>query len=109
MTVTVKIQDSEGNLLTEFQAENERSIADMSEEQGVEILQSCSEGYCGTCLCNVDAGAEMVEIDKTGDHLYDLEMDENNNPKQILACIGGIKDEYFEDGADHSVVVTKLY
>ena len=34
MTVTVKIQDSEGNLLTEFQAENERSIADMSEEQG---------------------------------------------------------------------------
>lgn len=109
MTVTVKIQDGDGNILVSFPAENNKSIAEMAAEHGIEILQSCSEWYCGTCLCEVNSGAEMVDINKTGDHLYDLEMDADNHPKQMLACIGGITDEAFESEEEHVLLLTKLY
>ena len=39
----------------------------------------------------------------------DRKGDENNNPKQILACVGGIKSEYFDDDQEHVVVLKKMY
>lgn len=109
MVVIVKIQDGEGVELTQFHAEKDKSIAEMAAENNVEIIQSCSEGYCWTCLCGVTLWGETVAVDKKGEHLYELEMDENDNPKQLLACVWGIKDEMIDDEKTYILNLIKTY
>lgn len=109
MTVLIKIQDAAGTEIGAFQAEDEKSLAEMAAMHGIEILQSCSTGFCGVCLCDVVEGAPLLQKDKTWDPLYDLATDEDGNLKQVLACIGGIKSEFFTDDAEHVVVLKKAY
>ena len=76
---------------------------------GVEILQPCGTGFCGVCLCDVVEGGDAVELNKTGEHVFEVAMDEGNHPKQLLACVSGVKSEYFSDEKDHTIVIKKLY
>lgn len=109
MSVLVKINDSVGVEVGSFVAESNKTLAEMAAMHGIEVLVSCSTGYCGVCLCDVSAGAEALVADTTDASTFDIPLDENKNPKQILACVGGVKDEYFTDEKEHVVVLQKLY
>lgn len=109
MTVIVKVQDSAGNEIWSFEAEDQKSLWELAAMHGVEILQSCGTGFCGVCLCDVVDGAAAIELNKTGEHIFEVAMDEENNPKQLLACVSGIKSEFFSDEKQHTVVIKKLY
>lgn len=109
MAVTIKIQDSTGNEIWSFQAEDEKSLAELCAMHGIEILQSCSTGFCGVCLCEVLEGGEVVQLDKTWEHLFEVATDDAGNPKQMLSCVGGIKSEFFTDDKEHTLVVKKAY
>ncbi len=109
MVVIVKVQDSSGTEIGSFQAEDTLSLAEMAAMHGIEILQSCSTGFCGVCLCEVLEGADGIQKDKTWDALYDLATDEDWNPKQVLACVWGIKSEFFADDKEHTIVLKKAY
>ncbi len=109
MTVIVKVQDSVGNEIWSFEAEDQKSLGELAAMHGVEILQSCGTGFCGVCLCDVVDGAAAIELNKTGEHIFEVAMDEENNPKQLLACVSGIKSEFFSDEKQHTVVIKKLY
>ncbi len=65
MVVIVKVQDSSGTEIGSFQAEDTLSLAEMAAMHGIEILQSCSTGFCGVCLCEVLEGADGIQKDKT--------------------------------------------
>jgi 2Fe-2S iron-sulfur cluster binding domain len=109
MTVLVKIQDSSGVEVGSFTAEDNKGLAEMAAMHGIEILVSCNTGYCGVCLCDAQGDTQTLSIDKMGEHTFDLPFDENKNPKQILACVGGIKSEYFTDEKEYVVILKKLY
>lgn len=109
MVVLVKIQDSSGAEIWSFQAEDGKSLGEMAAMHGIEILQSCGTGFCGVCLCEVLEGADGIQKDKIWDSLYDLATDEAGNPKQVLACVWGIKSEFFSDDLEHTVVLKKAY
>jgi hypothetical protein len=38
-----------------------------------------------------------------------LPKDENGNPKEILACIAGIKTEVFQDHRSHTIILKRQY
>ena len=109
MTVLVKIQDNAGVEIGSFTAEDNKGLAEMAAMHGIEILVSCNTGYCGVCLCDVEWDTQTLSIDKMGQHTFDLPFDVNKNPQQILACVGGIKSEYFTDDKEYTVVLKKLY
>ena len=109
MTVLVKIEDSSGTEIWSFIAEDNKGFVEMAAMHGIEILASCNTGFCGVCLCDCSWETNTLSIDKMGEHTFELPFDENNNPKQILACVGGIKSEYFDDDQEHVVVLKKMY
>lgn len=109
MTVLVKIQDSVGTELGQFYAEDNKGLVEMAAMHGIEILMSCSTGYCGVCLCDVEGDTQTLSIDKMGEHTFELPFDANKNPQQILACVGGIKSEYFTDEKEYVVTLKKAY
>ena len=109
MTVIIKVQDPTGNEIGSFEAEDQKSLGELAAMHGVEILQSCGTGFCGVCLCDVVEGGDAVELNKTGEHVFEVAMDEGNHPKQLLACVSGVKSEYFSDEKDHTIVIKKLY
>jgi hypothetical protein len=57
----------------------------------------------------VIAWAEVVQLNKTWETLFNLAKDEAWNPKQRLACVGGIKSEMFTDDKEHILIVKKAY
>ncbi len=92
-----------------FTAEDNKGFVEMAAMHGIEILASCNTGFCGVCLCDCSGETNTLSIDKMWEHTFELPFDENNNPKQILACVGGIKSEYFDDDQEHVVVLKKMY
>lgn len=109
MTVVVKIQENNGVEVGSFTAENEQGLAEMAAMHGIEILVSCSTGFCGVCLCDVEWETQVLNPDRTGASTFEIPLDENKNPKQILACVGGVKPEFFTDWVEHEVILKKLY
>ena len=76
---------------------------------GIDIPLACGGGVCGVCLCSVQTGGEAIQPDKITSPLMPLPSDENGNPKEILACVAGIKSEMFTDGKHHTIVLQKAY
>lgn len=109
MAVLVTIQDATGLEVWSFEAEDQKSLIEMAAMHGIEILHSCGTGYCGVCLCDVVEWAEGVDLNKMGDHLLELPTDDEGNPKQILACVGGVQSSRFNDGQEHRLVIKKVY
>jgi len=64
---------------------------------------------CGVCICNVESGGEAIQTDKIATPIMPLPTDEAGNPKEILACVAGVKTEMFQDGKDHSIILQKVY
>jgi len=53
MTVTIKIQKPDGNLIANFPAEDKQSIAQLAKNNGVAFPISCGIGSCGICKCKI--------------------------------------------------------
>jgi ferredoxin len=109
MVVIVKVQDNTWTEIGSFQAEDEKSLGEMAAMHWIEILQSCRAGFCWVCVCEVVDGWEAVDTDKVGNSGIDIQRDENWNPEQVLACVGGIKSEMFTDDKEHIVTLKKMY
>jgi ferredoxin-NADP reductase len=94
---SAKTIESPADALDSFEVECQRSgvtltvpsdktIYDVAEEAGLDVLGSCMEGVCGTCECEIIAGI--------GDHrdsvLNDSEKAEN---KTIMICVSRSRSE----------------
>ena len=109
MAINVIIKDPQWNEIGQFQAENGKNIAELAAMHGVEIPVSCGGGVCGVCLCKVEDGKNVVKADAFNSPLMPLKTDENWNPEEVLACIGGFNPEAFDDWQDHTVVLQRAY
>jgi len=76
---------------------------------GIELPYSCGGGVCGICLCEVPAGAELVQDDLITTPIVPLSKDEKGNPQEILACIAGVKSEFFQDTQQHTIILKRQY
>jgi ferredoxin len=76
---------------------------------GIELPYSCGGGVCGVCLCEVKSGAEAIQEDLITTPIIPLAKDENGNPKEILACIAGIKPEMFQNSQPHTIILKRQY
>jgi len=102
MTVKVKINDTDGNLLQEFIGEDDKSFHVMAEEAKVDIPIACGAGACLVCAVRVIEGMEYVQPDKIQAPLVETEED------QILTCISGIKTEALESDEEYTIVLQKI-
>lgn len=103
MTVRVKIQDTQGDIVKEFIVEDEEfSFHTMAEQHDVEIPIACGAGACLVCAVKVIEGMEYVQADKKQPPLVETEED------QVLTCIAGITTEAFESEEEHLVVLQKI-
>lgn len=102
MAVTIKVQDSSGNELGSFAAEEGKTIAQMAEWASVEIPVSCGAGACFVCAVKVVSGKEYLQQDLMSSPLVDLE------DNQFLTCIGGINPEYINGDDSFEVVLEKI-
>ena len=107
--ITVIIKDPQWNEVWQFTAEDGKNIAELAAMHGVDIPVSCGAGVCGVCLCKVNEWKETVKADAFNSPLMPLKTDENWNPEEVLACIGGFNPEKFNDGQDHTVVLQRTY
>jgi ferredoxin len=86
-----------------------KSFQELAAMHGIDIPLSCGGGVCGVCMCSVESGAEAIQIDKITSPFVSLPIDENGNPKEILACVAGIKSEMFSGEANHTIILQKSY
>jgi len=100
--VVIKIQDTEWNLLGEFQAEEGKTIAQMAETHSIDIPIACGAGACFVCAVKVISGKEFLHPTMISEPLVDLEED------QFLTCIWGVKSEFLNDGQSHEIVLKKI-
>lgn len=99
--VMIKIVDDQGDEISYFPAEKIWSIVENGEKHGVEIPVSCQAWACFTCAARVRQGMEKIDIGKVSVQLIDTDED------QILCCIAWVKDEYFNDGEQHEIILEK--
>ena len=107
MSVTITIQDSTGKVIGSFPAEDNKSISQLAEKNGIEIPVSCCQGACYICACKIKKGNKYIQIDKLSPPLASLERNEAGEFTEVFACIGGIYSEYLKDTEQHEVVLEK--
>lgn len=108
MTVNIKIQDIDGNLLKEFEWVDNKSFAQMAKEQEFEIPMACGAGACFVCAAKIVKWHDCVQIDKISPPLMPLEQNKDGQYSEVLTCIWGIKSECFKDWKDHEIVLQKM-
>lgn len=100
MVVTVNIKDIDWNMHTlELTEDENKSIVDLAEEQGIELPYSCRSGACFSCCAWVNKWIEHLDAEKTWEKLIDTE------PGEVLTCICGIKSSVFEKGDSHEITL----
>ena len=107
--VIVIIKDNAGKELWSFIAEDMKSLQELAAMHGIDIPLACGGGVCGVCLCKVETGGEAIQPDKITNPIMPLPNDEQGNPKEILACVAGIKTDIFQDGKSHTIIIQKVY
>lgn len=100
--VKITIKDASANVLGSFMAEEGKTIAQMAEENSVDIPISCGAGACFVCAVKVLSGKEFLIQDMVSQPLVELESD------QFLTCIGGVAPEHINGGELKEVVLEKI-
>jgi len=89
-TVTLKVTDVNAKQHTfVLTKDEEKSIIDIAEEQGVDLPYSCRSGACFSCCAWVNKGYEHLDHEKVGEQLIDTE------DTETLTCICGVKKDAF--------------
>ncbi|MDP4011505.1 MAG: 2Fe-2S iron-sulfur cluster-binding protein [Candidatus Roizmanbacteria bacterium] len=88
--VKIRVKDIEGvEHLFDLQKDEQKSIVDIAEEQGIELPYSCRSGACFSCCAEIKKGKQRLDREKTGEQLIDVEEEE------FLCCIGGVDSSAF--------------
>ena len=107
MTVRITLQDTQGKVLGQFEAQDRVSLAQMAISAGIPMPVSCGAGMCGICTCKIISWHEYVQIDKISLPLKTLPRDEQGRFTEIFTCVGGIASEYIKDQEIHEVILEK--
>jgi len=100
--ILIKIQDTDWNSIGEFQAEKGKTLSQMAEAHQIDIPIACGAWACFVCAVKVLKWRELMNQSMISNPLVDLEED------QFLTCIGWIKNEYFDDGNSHEIILQKI-
>jgi len=100
--VKVTIKDASGVDLGSFIAQEWKTIAQMAEENNIDIPVSCGAGACFVCAVKVISGKEFLIQDMISPSLVDLEED------QFLTCIWGVDPKFINDWDSHEIVLEKI-
>lgn len=82
--------------------DNEESIVDIAERNGVELPYSCKSGACFSCCAKIHQWAELLERNKTGEQLIDVDEDE------FLCCIGWCSAQAFGPENEDKVIELEM-
>ncbi|MCX6824914.1 MAG: 2Fe-2S iron-sulfur cluster binding domain-containing protein [candidate division SR1 bacterium] len=107
MTVTIKLQNTDGTIIGTFPAEDNQSIVQIAKTNGIEIPTSCGIGACAVCKCNIISGNKYIQIDKISLPMLSLDRNDDGTFKEVFTCIGGISSEAFKDKEDHEIILEK--
>ena len=101
-TIIVDVVNADGEIETSFTPKMGQSFVEAADDIGVVMPTSCCAGACFTCACRILEWQDDIDIGLLSVPLVDIDDD------QVLACIGGLKDEVFTDGKFHRIVLQKL-
>lgn len=108
MVVKVKINDSNGVLVWEFNGEDNISFSKMASKNNIDIPVSCGMWACFACACKIVSGGEFIDIGKISVPLVDLPVDEKWNYQDVLTCVWWIKSEFLKDQWTHEIIIQKM-
>jgi len=102
--VYLTITDSDGkkHRLILTRDDETKSIIDIAEEHDIELPYSCRSGACFSCAAWVNKGKNLLDPEKTGEQLVDVE------DTEVLTCICGLKKEAFDGDEDKEVEMVVL-
>ena len=78
------------------------SIIDIAERNGVELPYSCKSGACFSCCAKIHQWADLLERNKTGEQLIDVDEDE------FLCCIGWCTPQAFGPENEDAVIELEM-
>lgn len=107
MTVTVTIQNTNGETIWSFLADYNKSLSQMAQDNNIDIPVSCCMGACYVCACQIKKGAEHVQIDKIIPPAILPAQDENKNFKEVFTCVWGIQTEKIKSEENFEVILQK--
>lgn len=107
MTVQISIIDSKWQEIWSFEAKENKSIAQMADENNIQIPTSCCHGACFVCNCKIKEGSEYIQIDKIMPPSILPKRNENGEWEEVFACVGGIHSKDINDSEAHKVVLKK--
>lgn len=107
MWVNIIVQDSDGNRVWDFMAEDKKSFTRMAKENSISIATSCNVWSCGMCKCKVIKWIELVQLDKISRPLWELKRDENGEITTIFTCVAWVKSEYLKDDKEYEIVLRR--
>ena len=82
--------------------DSEESIVDIAERNGVELPYSCKSWACFSCCATIKQWADLLERNKTGEQLIDVDEDE------FLCCIGWCKPQAFGPENEDTVIELEM-
>ena len=102
--IQITIQDSDGEISGTFQAQDNQSIVQWAEENGIKIPTACHKWACWLCKCDVLEWGEVIDVAKLSKPQGTIKRDEETgNPLTVFTCIAGIKTEYFNNNETHHI------
>ncbi len=94
---TVRIENSEGELIKEVPIDVGRVLLSQLESHDIEIPNACRAGMCAACMCNIVQWSEHVIKNLRGEPAFPLGEDE------VMTCIAGVKE------TDETIVLRTMY
>lgn len=105
--ITIVMQNTKWEKISEFLAQDKKSIAQCAKENETDIPIACKAGMCGICKAKILQGKKLIQIDKISMPMKALEMDQNGNPEEVFTCLAGIKSKFFNDGNSYEIILEK--
>lgn len=107
MTVTIRIENTSGQEIGSFIAEDKKSLSQMAKANNIDIPVSCWMGACYVCSCQIKKGAEHVQIDKIMPPAILPAQNENKSFKEIFTCVGWIQSDKIKSLENFEVILQK--
>lgn len=108
MSVTIQLQNTKGEIIGRFPAEDFKSISQIAKKNNIDIPVSCCQWACYVCACKIKSWSEYIQIDKIMPPAILPEQDQQGNYKEVLTCVSWVKTEYLKDQENHEIILEKL-
>lgn len=107
MTVHITMVNSNWAKIGAFEAKDNKSIAQIAKDNGIEIPTSCCHGACFICNCKIKKGEEYIQIDKIMPPSILPKRDNEGKREEVFACVWWVKSDYINAAENYEITLEK--